>query len=198
MAKAAPATKKPATADEKAEPAESAYDTEPSAISPEIPSTAAPQAIEAPKPPDHSEEQLARAAGLLRAKKFEEAAAAADKLAGNPAVGARAREIAGNAWFAIGDAASREGRFTEALAAYRKAEPTRKQDAAAAIAALERRMKEKAEEYYSEGVRYFIDQQLDEAIRSWEQTLALNPEHPTAPRDLEKARGIQRKLKEIR
>jgi tetratricopeptide (TPR) repeat protein len=197
FSKAAPAAKKPSAVDERAEPPDSAYDTEPSAITPEIPSTAAPAAVEAPKPPDPAEEQLSRAGELFRARRYEEAAAAADRLAGNPTVSARAREISGNAWFALGDAASREGRFADAIAAYKKAEPTRK-DAAKAVAAVERRMKEKAEEYYSAGVRYFINQQLDEAIRSWEQTLALYPEHPKAPRDIEKARGLQQKLKDIR
>jgi len=197
FSRAAPAAKKPAAADERAEPAESGYDTEPSSITPEIPSTAAPPAIEAPKPPDAAEEQLSRAAELFKARRYEEAAVAADRLAGNPAVGARAREISGNAWFTLGDAADRENRFVDAIAAYKKAEPARK-DAAKAIAAVERRMKEKAEEYYSAGVRYFINQQLDEAIRSWEQTLALYPEHPKAPMDIEKARGLQQKLKDIR
>ena len=47
-------------------------------------------------------------------------------------------------------------------------------------------------------MRFFINQKLDEAILSWEQTLALNPEHPKAPKDIEKARGLQQKLKELR
>ncbi len=88
-------------------------------------------------------------------------------------------------------------RFADAVAAYRKAEPARK-DVPAALAAVERRRKEKAEEFYNDGVRFFINQKLDEAIRSWEQTLALNPEHPKAPKDIEKARGLQQKLKELR
>jgi tetratricopeptide (TPR) repeat protein len=204
-AKTVPPPKKTPAPDEPLEPQDSAYDTEPSAIVREAPAAAppapapgpAPPAIETPKPPDLAEEQLSRAMDHLQARRYEEAAAAADKLAGHPTVGPRAREVSGNAWFALGDAAFREERFADAIAAYRKAEPTRK-DAATAIASVERRKKDKAEESYKEGVRLFIDQELDEAIRCWERTLALNPEHPTAPRDIEKARGLQQKLKDLR
>ena len=133
----------------------------------------------------------------MKSRKYEEAAAAAEALAGNAAVGARARELAGNAWFAAGDAALRQERYAEAVAAYRRAGPTRK-DAAAAVAAVERRRREKAEEFYTAGVRHYLDQRLDEAIRAWEQTLALNPEHPKAPKDIEKARALQQKLKDLR
>lgn len=68
----------------------------------------------------------------------------------------------------------------------------------AALAAVERRKKEKAEELYNAGVSFFINQKLDEAILSWERTLALNPDHPKAPKDIAKARGLQQKLKELR
>ena len=64
--------------------------------------------------------------------------------------------------------------------------------------AAETRNREKAEELYNAGVRFFINQKLDEAILSWEQTLELYPEHPKAAKDIAKARGLQQKLKELR
>ena len=64
--------------------------------------------------------------------------------------------------------------------------------------AADTRKREKAEELYNAGVRFFINQKLDEAILSWEQTLELYPEHPKAAKDIAKARGLQQKLKELR
>jgi tetratricopeptide (TPR) repeat protein len=201
-----PVKRAPEAVAETPEAPDSAYDTEPAAFGGEGPPAAAPPAPATPAAPavpappaapDPAEAQLAKAQALFDAKKFEEAGSAADKLADNPAAGARARTLAGNAWFAAGDAALKEERFAEAVAAYRKAEPSRK-DATAALAAVERRKKEKAEELYNAGVRFFINQQLDEAILSWERTLALNPDHPKAPKDIAKARGLQQKLKELR
>ncbi len=211
---AKPAVKRPPEAVvETPEAPDSGYDTEPAALGVEGPQPtettapvppAAPSGptspatpVEPPKGPDPGESQLAKAQELFRAKKFEDAGSAADKLADNPVVGSRARELSGNAWFAAGDAAVKEERFVDAVAAYRKAEPARK-DVPAALAAVERRKKEKAEEFYNTGVRLFINEKLDEAILSWEQTLALNPEHAKAARDIAKARGLQQKLKELR
>ena len=75
--------------------------------------------------------------------------------------------------------------------------PARK-DVPAASDAVDAAKREKAEELYNAGVRFFINQKLDEAILSWEQTLALYPEHPKAAKDIAKARGLQQKLKELR
>lgn len=158
------------------------------------PSTAA---AESPLRPEAAEEQFARAREFYDAGAFTAAATAAERIAGNPAVGKRARELAGDAWFAAGDAALKEERLPDALAAFRKAEPVRR-DAAALIATVERLSQERAEEHYNAGVRFFINQRLDAAIRSWERALALNPAHPNAPKDIEKARELQQKLREIR
>lgn len=68
----------------------------------------------------------------------------------------------------------------------------------AALTADELRKREKAEQLYNDGVRFFINQRLDAAIDSWEQTLSLYPQHPQAARDIEKARGLQQKLRDIR
>jgi tetratricopeptide (TPR) repeat protein len=58
--------------------------------------------------------------------------------------------------------------------------------------------KERAEELYNAGVRHFVNQNLDAAIQAWERALKLNPAHPNAAKDIEQARELQRKLREIR
>jgi len=54
---------------------------------------------------------------------------------------------------------------------------------------------EQAEAHYIKGANYFLAEELDKAIVEWEETLRLNPEHPNAKRDLEKARRILKNLK---
>lgn len=147
--------------------------------------------------PEEAEGQLAEAGELLAAGVFEAAAATAERLVDIATVGSRARRLAGDAWFAAGEAALRHDRLPDALAAFRKAEPVRP-DAAARAASAERLARERAEEQYNEGVRHFVEQNLDAAIRSWERALALNPAHPNAARDIAKARELQQKLREIR
>lgn len=51
-----------------------------------------------------------------------------------------------------------------------------------------------AEEHYAAGVRRFLAEDLDGAIREWESALSLDPSHPKARRDIEKARRMKGKL----
>jgi len=60
-----------------------------------------------------------------------------------------------------------------------------------------KRMVSEAETHYRNGVKYFINEKMDQAIAEWQETLALNPEHPDAKRDMEKARDLLKKLKQI-
>ena len=50
--------------------------------------------------------------------------------------------------------------------------------------------KARAEKHYRKGVNYFLAEDLQGAIREWEETLRLYPEHPNAKRDIEKARSL--------
>ena len=47
-----------------------------------------------------------------------------------------------------------------------------------------------AENHYRKGLNYFLAEDLQGAIREWEETLRLDPEHPNAKRDIEKARSL--------
>lgn len=57
----------------------------------------------------------------------------------------------------------------------------------------ERKLRE-AEAHYAAGMRYFLAEDLDGAIREWEKTLSLDPAHPNARRDVEKARRLKEKI----
>jgi tetratricopeptide (TPR) repeat protein len=57
----------------------------------------------------------------------------------------------------------------------------------------ERKLRE-AEAHYATGVRLFLAEDLDGAIREWEKTLSLDPGHPKARRDIEKARRLKGKI----
>ena len=57
--------------------------------------------------------------------------------------------------------------------------------------------KDQAEAHYIKGVRYFLAEELDDAIREWEETIRLNPEHPGAKRDIEKAQRLLKNIKRI-
>jgi tetratricopeptide (TPR) repeat protein len=50
--------------------------------------------------------------------------------------------------------------------------------------------KASAEHHYRKGLNYFLAEDLQGAVREWEETLRLDPEHPRAKRDIDKARSL--------
>ena len=57
----------------------------------------------------------------------------------------------------------------------------------------ERKLRE-ADAHYAAGMRSFLAEDLDGAIREWGKTLSLDPAHPKALRDIEKARRLKEKI----
>ena len=57
----------------------------------------------------------------------------------------------------------------------------------------ERRLRQ-ADAHYVAGMRHFLADDLDGAIREWGKTLSLDPAHPKARRDIEKARRLKGKI----
>jgi tetratricopeptide (TPR) repeat protein len=51
-----------------------------------------------------------------------------------------------------------------------------------------------ADAHYAAGIRHFLVEDLDGAIREWEKTLSLDPAHPKARMDIEKARRLKGKI----
>jgi tetratricopeptide (TPR) repeat protein len=61
------------------------------------------------------------------------------------------------------------------------------QDAAQWAAQARGRLIARAETLYRKGVKYFLAEELELAVESWEQALELNPDHPKARQDIENA-----------
>jgi tetratricopeptide (TPR) repeat protein len=52
-----------------------------------------------------------------------------------------------------------------------------------------------AEASYRKGVAYYLAEQFQEAVWEWEETLRLDPDHPNAKRDIQRARAMLRKTR---
>lgn len=62
---------------------------------------------------------------------------------------------------------------------------------------LDASLQEQADIHYAKGVKYFLSEQLGKAIEEWEETLRINPNHPNAKRDLQRARNLLKNLKKL-
>jgi tetratricopeptide (TPR) repeat protein len=76
-------------------------------------------------------------------------------------------------------------------------EVLRKSDSPPKTRKLGVKLQDQAEVHYAKGIRHFLAEELDKAIEEWEETLRLNPDHPNAKRDLQKARRMLETLRKI-
>ena len=107
-----------------------------------------------------------------------------------------AAELKNAALYQIADRLRQQHKYLESLAALEKMDP-RYKGVQKDIAEVKVLLQQQAEENYRIGVNFFVNEQIKKAIESWEKTLNQNPNHPKARQDIEKARRLLKKLKEV-
>ena len=107
-----------------------------------------------------------------------------------------AAELKNAALYQIADRMRQQHNYLESLATLEKMDP-RYKGVQKDIAEVKVLLKQQAEENYRIGVNFFVNEQIKKAIESWEKTLIQNPQHPKARQDIEKARRLLKKLKEV-
>jgi len=60
---------------------------------------------------------------------------------------------------------------------------------------LDASLQEQADIHYAKGIKYFLSEELEKAIKEWEETLRINPNHQNAKRDLRRARNLLKNLR---
>lgn len=65
------------------------------------------------------------------------------------------------------------------------------------LAELKELMTAESEMHYRNGVKFFLDEKLEEAIGEWEIALALAPENVKAQKDIDNAKQLLKKINEI-
>jgi len=146
------------------------------------------------RPSANIEELLATAKGHLTARRYKESIAVAEKILETDPTNKEARGLISLAYYQNGKALIQTKKFPEALAALNRVDPGYKDVKESILYAK----KQISEAHYLQGVKFFTEQELEKAIQEWETTLAYDPNHPKARRDIESARGLLQRLKEIK
>ena len=64
--------------------------------------------------------------------------------------------------------------------------------------AVNKSIQKQAEAHYIRGVKYFLNEELQNAIKEWEKTLELNPSHGKAKKNIKNAKNLLEKLKKVK
>ncbi|MEW6518146.1 MAG: tetratricopeptide repeat protein [Thermodesulfobacteriota bacterium] len=87
-------------------------------------------------------------------------------------------------------------KVVEALGLLRTLDPHYR-DVAKLVATTEAFIQQKADAHYRKGISYYLSEDLDQAIREWEEVLKLRPDDLKARKDLLNARRLKEKIKKF-
>jgi len=142
---------------------------------------------------------MRKARVYFNAKKYQQSASTAEKILEYDPVNKDAMDLKNASYYAMGGILRKKKKYTEALAMFNNVDPDYK-NVRHIIELLGNNDKNKsrAAEHYMSGVNYYMSQDLDKAIKEWEITLVLDPDHPNAKKDIENARSFLDKLNKIK
>jgi tetratricopeptide (TPR) repeat protein len=147
-----------------------------------------------PGAPGTADGTLDRAQASLRAGEYTKAAALAEATLAKSPGNRDARELRNAAYYELGSDALRKQEYRDALQMLRKVDASYK-DRKQLIARAESRVREEADSHYAAGLKCFLAEDLEGAVREWELTLTLSPDHPKAKGDLDRARRLLEQVK---
>ena len=108
----------------------------------------------------------------------------------------QAKMLFSNASYKLGKLLLDHGETIKAIDVLRRIEPTY-EDTGQLLSLARARIRAQADTLYRDGVKQFINEDLEKAIKTWKRTLELNPDHPKARQDMENAQRLLEKLRSL-
>jgi len=125
---------------------------------------------------------------------YETAVAMADEVLSSDPGNAKATDIRNESYYALAQQRWDENQAADAMRSLIRL-PKGYKDSAALRKKVEAKLTADSEPLYLAGVKYFLNENLEQAVEQWELTLQVNPYHAKARTDLEKARQLLEAVK---
>jgi tetratricopeptide (TPR) repeat protein len=139
-------------------------------------------------------ELLSKAQAYYKVKNYQETVSISEKVLEYDPANKEAHHLINESYYRTGKLLIQGKKYQQALDVFDRVDSGYK-DVRESIAFAKKQL---AREHYLRGVKYFTDEELDKAIKEWEVTLALDPTHPKAKKDIDNANSLLQKLKEIK
>jgi tetratricopeptide (TPR) repeat protein len=108
----------------------------------------------------------------------------------------QAKMLFSNASYKLGKILLDRGETAKSIEILSRIEPSY-EDTGQLLSLARARTKSQAETLYRDGVKQFINEDLEKAVTTWKKVLELNPDHPKARQDMENAERLLEKLKAL-
>lgn len=140
---------------------------------------------------------LLKGENILKEKKYEESMVLAEKILGYDPSNAAAKKLISTSFCQQGKDLFIQKKYDDALKMLDKADPA--VDCVEQIRlGVKNAIKQEAEAHYIQGVKHFLNEELQSAIKEWEKALKLNPKHDKAKKNIQNARNLLEKLKKVK
>ncbi len=139
------------------------------------------------------EDRLKLARKLLEEGAYQEARTVVEEILTSDPGNKAARALMDATNYAIANQLLAEGKDQEAISVLETIDPAY-EDTAVLINDAQLRLNAAAETHYRNGVKYFLNEELELAIEQWQAALRLNPSLDKARRDIANARRLLKKL----
>ncbi len=143
-----------------------------------------------------TDNELKKAQRFLKAKQYKQAMNFAQQILNHDPSNKAAQDLINIAYCQMGRDLVTQKDYAQALDVLGRGNPEHgciKQTLSDARQAAKRQ----AEVHYLKGVKHFLNEELSDAIKEWEMTLALDPEYKKAKESIQKAREVLEKLKQV-
>lgn len=145
---------------------------------------------------DAIHQEFLKAELLLKENKFKESMDLAEKILSHDPSNTSAKKLINSALCQQGKRLFIRKKYDEALKILDQLDP--KDDCADKIrSAVNKAILKQAEAHYIRGVKLFLNEDLQNAIKEWEKTLELNPTHDKAKKNIKNAKSLLEKLKKV-
>ncbi len=141
--------------------------------------------------------ELKKAEIFLKEKRYPEVLDVSEKILDYDKSNKAAQDLINTAFCQQAKYLTIRKNYTEALNVLNRADP-QYDCVKKTISYVNKAMKKQSEVHYLEGVKHFLNEELQSAIKEWEKALALNPEHKKAKKNINNARSLLEKLEKVK
>jgi len=134
---------------------------------------------------------------LLKEKKYEESMDLAERILVYDPSNTAAKKLISTSFCQQGKDLFIQNKYDDALKVLNKADPADGCVEEIRIG-IKNAIKQQAEAHYIQGVKHFLNEELQSAIKEWEKTLKLNPRHDKAKKNIQNARSLLEKLNKVK
>jgi tetratricopeptide (TPR) repeat protein len=136
------------------------------------------------------DELLNEAEACLLQKHYGTALANVEKVLKKYKDDPRALDMRNASYYALGKEYYEKDLYQEAFEAFSEADSNYR-DVSEKVEELRHSL---SEQHYTQGVKFFVEEQLELALEEWNKALQYDPEHPQAAKDIDKVKQLQEKL----